>query len=105
MYFPKQRSSLHPILAVLDVPLSIDCTVNNKNVKVSLFKKTSTGKVKVVPDGKAVKRRGNIFTLIVSSYGDAREYYCHGEIDGNVYEETVRIIIVATSKYDDVNIN
>ena len=68
-------------------------------MKISLYKKTSDGKKEIVKvDGENVKRKGNSFELVIKSYFESTDFYCHGELHGTAYEKAVKLVIIATCK-------
>ena len=101
MIFTKLQRHFNLIPAVLDRPITIDCSVNSGNVKVSLYKKLTNGDKEIVKiDGKNVKRNGDKFEVVIRSYFESTDFYCHGEMYGTVYEKAVKVIIIGTSKYN-----
>lgn len=99
--FTKLKEGFNIIPVVMDRPFVIDCSVNNKNVKISLYRKQSNDKKEIVRvDGKIVKRKGDEFQLVVRSYFESTRFYCHGELYGTAYEKEVTVIIIATSNFN-----
>eukprot|EP00794_Sanderia_malayensis_P006813 gene6813-7582_t len=98
VHFTELKSSYNAKLAIIGRPITIDCSVNNNNVKVDLFKQTQRSKVKVAVDGRIIIRKGNAFTLMISSYANSSRYFCHGKLYGTVYEKAVVIHVIATAK-------
>ena len=96
--FTKLNKGLTLVPVVLDQKFKIDCSVNNRNVKVSLYRKLPNGKKEIVKvDGKNVKRTGDTFELVIKSYFESRDFYCRGELYGTSYEKEVKVVIIATS--------
>ena len=92
------NKGLTPVPVVLDQKFKIDCSVNNRNVKVSLYRKLPNGKKEMVKvDGKNVKRTGDTFELVIRSYFESSDFYCRGELYGTSYEKEVKVVIIATS--------
>lgn len=98
VYFTKLKNSWKPILAIVDRPVTIDCSLSSKYVNVNLYKMTKQGKEKMSPNGTTLKRRNDVFTLTISAFADAGKYYCHGERYGNVYEREIIILVIATAQ-------
>ena len=98
--FTKLNRGFNLVPVVLDKKFTIDCSVSNNNVKISLYKKLSNGKKELVKvDGKTVKRNEDAFELVIRSYFENTNFICHGDLYGTSYEKEVKVVIIATSRF------
>ena len=95
--FSKLKGLSRPVPVIMNRPFKIDCSVDNSQVKITLYKKTSDGKkLEVKADGSKVKRNGDVFTLTLQSYSDANEFICRGMLHETAYERTFLAYIIGT---------
>ena len=80
------------------MPVEIDCSVDSKNVVIDLYKSTTIKREKLVPNGKTLKRKGNVFTLVIQSFRDTGKYICTAKRYGTLYEKAITIAVVGTGQ-------